>query len=57
MLELCDTGEVLEGMLPISFKIIDLYQREDPFLTENLKCAEYQKVSFCEYRNTIELVT
>ena len=44
-------------MFPLSFNIIDRYQREEPFLTEKRKCAKYKKGSFRGYRNTIELVT
>ena len=41
MSELYDIEKLPEGMFPLSFKDIDRYQREDPFLTEELKCAEF----------------
>ena len=34
--ELYNIDELIDGMFPLSFKIIDHYQREDPFLLENL---------------------
>ena len=57
MLELYNTKEPPEGMFPLSFKIIDRYQQEDPVLTEKLTCIEYKKGSFRGGRNTIKLVT
>ena len=39
------------------FKIIYCCQREYPFMSEKLTCAEYQKGCFYWVRNTIELVT
>ena len=44
--ELYDTEELKEVTFPLYFKTIARYQWEDPFLTEKLKCAEYQNVSF-----------
>ena len=55
--ELYDIEELPEGTFPLSFKRIDRYQREDPFLTENPKCAEYQKGYFRGGHNTIEILT
>ena len=57
ILELYNIKELPDGTFPLLFKLIDRYLREDPFLTEKLKCAEYQKGSFCGGCNTIELVT
>ena len=57
MSELYDIEELPEGAFPLSFKLIDRYQREEPFLTEKINSAEYQKGSFCGGWNTIELVT
>ena len=45
------------AFFPVSFNIIDRYHLEDPFLTEKINCAKYQKGSFHGGRNTIELVT
>ena len=36
MSELYNIDELPYGTFPLSFKIIDHYQREDPFLLENL---------------------
>ena len=55
--ELYDIDELLESMFSLSFNIIDGYQREDPFLSEKLNSAEYQKGYFRGDRNTIRLVT
>ena len=57
MSELYDIDELPYGMFPLSFNIIDSYQREDPFLTKTLNSTEYQKGSFRGGRNTIKLVT
>ena len=57
MSEIYDIEEIPDGMSPLSFNLINHYQREDPLLTEKLKCAEYKKGYFCGGRNTIELVT
>ena len=57
MLELYDTYEILEGKIPLSFKLIDSYQREYHLLTEKINCTKYQKGSFRGGRNTIEIVT
>ena len=53
MLELYYIKELSEGTLPLSFNLIYHYQQEDPFLTEKLKCATYQKFLFRGGRNTI----
>ena len=55
--ELYNIKELPEGMFPLSFNLIDRYQREDPFLIEKLKCAEFTKDSFRGGRNTIDLIT
>ena len=44
-------------MFPLSFKLVDFYQKEDPILTEKLKCAEYIKGYFRGGQNTTNLVT
>ena len=41
----------------LSLKLIDHYQHEDPFLTEELTCAEYKKGYFRGGRNTVKLIT
>ena len=46
-----------DGKFPISFNLIDRYQRGDSFLTEKLKFAKFKKGSFRGGRNTIELIT
>ena len=46
--ELYDIKELPDGTFPLSFNIIDQYQREVPFLTEKLKCAEFTKLFFAE---------
>ena len=55
--ELYDIDELLDGTFNLSLKLIDRYQREYPFLSETLKCTEYQKGYFRGGRNTIEVVT
>ena len=55
MSELYDIGELLDGTFPLSFKIIDRYQREYLFLTEKLNSIEYQEGSFRGGQNTIKL--
>ena len=57
MLELYYIVELPEGTFPLSFNLIDRYQREDPFLTEKLKCVEYKKGYFCGGRSTIDIIT
>ena len=52
MSELYDIEELPEGTFTPSFNFIDRCQREDPFLTEKLKCAEFTKGYFGEGRNT-----
>ena len=54
---LYDIYEVPEGMFLLSFNIIDLYQREYPFLSEKLNSAEYQEGYFRGGRNTVKNVT
>ena len=46
-----------EGTLPLSFNLIHRYQREEPFLTEKLKCAEYSKGSFRGGRSNIYIIS
>ena len=55
--ELYDTEELLEGTFPLSFKLVDHYQWEEPILTEKLNSAEYIKGYFQGGRNTINFVT
>ena len=57
MTEIYDINEITEGYFPLSFTLIDRYQREDPCLQATIICAKYQKVSFFGVRNTIEIVT
>ena len=57
MSEIYDIKELPEGVFPLSFKIIDRYQREDPILTGKLTCSECEKVSLCGGINNFELVT
>ena len=57
MSEIYDIKEVPGGTFSLSFNFIDWYQREDPFRTEKVNCTKYQKGTFCEGRNTIEIVT
>ena len=46
-----------EGAFPLSFKLVDRYQREHPTLTGKLTRPEYKKGSFCGGWNTIKLIT
>ena len=48
---------MLDFRFPLSFKLIDRYQQEYPFLTKKLKCAKYKKGSFHGGQSNIELVT
>ena len=57
MSELKDINELPCGTFPLSFKLIHRYQWEDPFLSEKLNSAEYQKCYFCGVRHTIKIVT
>ena len=57
MSEHYDIKELSEGTFPLSFKILDRYQQEEPILTGKLKCAGYKKGSSCRGQNTIKLVT
>ena len=57
MSERYDIEELPEGKFPIYFILIYYYQREDPFLTEKPKCAEFTKGSYCRGRNTIGRIT
>ena len=57
MSELYNIDELPDGMFPLSFKIIDRYQREDPFLLEKLNSVEYLKSYFSGGWNNIKLVT
>ena len=56
MSELYDTDEMPEGTFPLSLKLIDRYQREDPCLQARLTCANYHNDPFRGGRNIIELV-
>ena len=56
MSKLYNIKELTEGMFPLSFNLVYRCQREDPFLTEKPKCAEYTKGYFCRGRNTIDLI-
>ena len=44
MSELYDIDELPDVTFPLSFNLIDRYQREDPFLTEKLKFTKYHFV-------------
>ena len=57
MLELYDINELPEGTFPLSFNIINRYQREDLVLSEKLNSAEYKKGSFRGGQNTIKIGT
>ena len=46
MSEIYNIEELSEGTFPLSFNLTDRYQREDPFLSEKIKCAEYSKGYF-----------
>ena len=48
MSELYDIKELPEGTFPLSFNLIDRYQREYPFLTENLNAQNLKRVPFAE---------
>ena len=56
MTEIYDINEITEGYFPLSFTLIDRYQREDPCLQARLTCANYQNDPFRGGRNIIELV-
>ena len=49
--------DLSDGTFHLSFNLIDRYQKEEPLLTENLKCTTYQKGYFWRGRNTVEIVT
>ena len=53
----CDIKELPEGMLPITFNIIDQYQQKNPLLAANLTCAHYKKCSFRGVQNYIHHIT
>ena len=57
MSEIYDIEELPEGTFPLSFNIIHRYQREDPFLMEELNGKKHQKGSFYGGWNTILLIT
>ena len=57
MPDLYDIEELPEGTFPLSFNLIDRCQREDPFLTEKLKCKQFTRGSFRGGQNTIYLKT
>ena len=57
MSEIYDIEELPEGTFPLSFNLIDRYQREEPFLTGKIKCAEFTNGYFRGGRNTIDLIT
>ena len=57
MPKLYDIYELPERNFPLSFKLIDFCQREDPFLQAKLICVNYQNGYFRGGRNTIEVVT
>ena len=57
MPELYDIEEMPEGTFPLYFNLIDRYHQEDPFLTEELKWAEFTKGYFRVGRSTIDLIT
>ena len=55
MSEFYNIKELSDGKFPLSFKHVDLYHQEDPFLLEKLRCGRYQKGSFRGAWNTIKL--
>ena len=57
MSKIYDIREMPEGTFTISFKFIDLYQREEPIQTEENNSAEYIKGSLYGCWNTINIVT
>ena len=48
MSEVYEIEELPEGTFPLSFNLIDRYQLEDTFLTENLNAQNIQGVFFAE---------
>ena len=40
--------ELPDLTFPLSLKLIDRYQQEDPFLTEKLISLEYNRIIFAE---------
>ena len=57
MLELYNIHELPDDVFTLYFKLIDRYQKEDPFLLEKLECPKYQKGYFRGGCNPIKLVT
>ena len=57
MSELYDIDKLPGVNFPLSFKLIDRYQKEYPFLQENFTCANNRRGYFFWGQNTIELVT
>ena len=55
--ELCDIEVLPEGTFPISFNFVYRYHREELFLSEKRKYAEYSKGYFCRVQSTINLIT
>ena len=55
--EIYNTDELPEGTLYLYFKLIDGYQREDPFLSGKVQCTKYEEGYFHGGRNTIRIVT
>ena len=56
MLELYDTDDFTEGMFPLYFEIIYRNQQQYNLLLSKIKCAEYQKGSFCRGQSAIEIL-
>ena len=58
MSEINDTQEIPEDIFSINFKIIDLYQKQDPSLEDIYTTGTYQKGSFCGGSNIqLNLIT
>ena len=57
MPELYNIDEIPDVTFPLSFKIIDRYQQEDPLLFGKINSSSYQKGYFRRGRNSIKLVT
>ena len=57
MLELYNIDEIPDGKFILPLKLIDRYQKEETFLSENLNVQNTKRAIFCGVQNTIGLVT
>ena len=55
--ELYNIEKMPHETFTIYLKLIESYQKEDPILSEKLKCTDYKKGYFRGGWNTIKLVT